>query len=162
MLAPRKNILAACTAAVLAMLTGCDATPVGHGDMNLPAGDAAQGRELFISLGCADCHNVVGAELPDVVDAGQPRVLLGSTAGRSMTYGRLVTSVVNPSHKLTRRYKAEDVSVDGESLMRSYNDVITITELTHLVAFLQAHYEAAQRPGYKYRVYDYSAADEQE
>ena len=159
---PRKTISALATISALTILAGCDAASPVQGDVYLPEGNAENGRELFVSLGCAECHGVVGANLPRSENPDNPRVLLGSTSGRTMSYGRLVTSIVNPSHKLTGRYRSEDVSVDGESKMTSYNDVVTVSQLTDLVAFLQSHYEAAERPGYKYRVYDYSAADEKE
>jgi hypothetical protein len=44
--------------------------------------------------------------------------------------------------------------------MTSYNDVLTVTQLTDLVAFLQAHYEKAERPGYKYPVYTDQSDDD--
>ena len=38
--------------------------------------------------------------------------------------------------------------------MTTYNDVMTVTQLTDLVAFLQAHYEDVRHPRYKYTRYD--------
>ena len=136
-------------------LSACQQGGPGQGEVHLPEGDANRGQELFVSLGCASCHNVVGAELPEPAAAGPVRVLLGSRTGRRMSYGQLVTSIVNPSHKLAGRYRTDEVSADGVSLMANYNDVLTVTQLADLVAFLEAHYEAADRPGYKYPVYDY-------
>ena len=147
-----------CTA--LFALSACQQGNPGQGDVHLPEGDATNGQALFVSLGCASCHNVVGAELPEADTAGPVRVLLGSRTGRRMSYGQLVTSIVNPSHKLARRYRADEVSADGASLMATYNDVLTVTQLTDLVAFLEAHYEAVDRPGYKYPVYDYQSDSE--
>jgi len=46
--------------------------------------------------------------------------------------------------------------------MTIYNDVLTVTQLTDLVAFLQAHYEQADRPGYRYPAYTYKAKDDSE
>ena len=126
----------------------------------LPEGDAAIGKQNFVSLGCINCHVVIGAELPDPVEAGPVRVRLGSRTGRKMSYGQLVTAIVNPSHRLPIGHERTGVSVDGESRMKSFNDVMTITQLTDIVTFLQAHYTEAERPGYKYPVYDYrSGAD---
>jgi len=79
-----------------------------------------------------------------------------------MSYGQLATSIVNPSHRLSRRYRTDEVSQEGESLMTSYNDVLTVTQLTDLIAFLQAHYREAERPGYKYPVYTYQSDDDTE
>lgn len=68
-------------------------------------------------------------------------VALGGQTPRVATYGELVTSIINPSHRLAKGYSREAVSTDGVSKMRNYNDVMTIDELINLVAFLQAQYE---------------------
>ena len=146
----------------LLCVSACEQVEQRQGAIHLPEGDATKGAEHFVSLGCVNCHQVVGAELPDPVDAGPVRVLLGSNTGRAMSYNKLVTSIVNPSHKLTTRYRKDKVSQEGQSLMTSYNDVLTVTQLTDLVAFLQAHYVQAERPGYKYPVYSYKSDSESE
>jgi hypothetical protein len=74
-----------------------------------------------------------------------------------MSYGQLVTAIVNPSHRLPIGHRRTGVSEDGESRMTAYNDVLTVTQLTDLVAFLQLHYTAAERPGYEFPVYDYTS-----
>jgi hypothetical protein len=70
-------------------------------------------------------------------------VTLGGEVTRVKTYGELVTSIINPSHRLARGYPTEEVSAAGESLMAlAYlNDVMTVQQLIDLVAFLQARYE---------------------
>ncbi len=144
----------------LLCLSGCQRDDRRQGDVYLPEGDAARGEMHFVSLGCVSCHVVVDAELPEPAEAGPVRVLLGSRTGRRMSYGQLVTSIVNPSHRLSSRYRRDEVSHEGVSLMASYNDVLTVTQLTDLVAFLQAHYKEADRPGYQYPVYTYQPGDE--
>ena len=123
--------------------------------VNLPPGDAAQGAAHFVQLGCTSCHVVVGADLPEPDEVGPVRVWLGTRTGRTLSYGQLVTSIVNPSHRLATRYSKDKISEQGESLMTNLNEVITVAQLTDLVAFLQAHYERSERPGYKYPVYTY-------
>ena len=142
----------------LAALAGCGGG--ASSDLHLPKGDPEQGRELFISLGCIGCHTVTGADLPEPAERGTIKVRLGTKVGRSLSYGQLVTAVVNPSHRLATRYRKDEVSEDGESLMETYNDTMTVTQLTDLVAFLQAHYERAERPGYQYPTYDLAPGDE--
>jgi hypothetical protein len=70
-------------------------------------------------------------------------VTLGGEVTRVKTYGELVTSIINPSHRLAQGYPTEEVSAAGESLMAlAYlNDVMTVQQLIDLVAFLQARYE---------------------
>jgi hypothetical protein len=77
--------------------------------------------------------------------AGAVDVELGGTVTRVKTYGELVTSIINPSHKLAPGYPLDEISTDGESLMTlaHLNDVMTVQQLIDLVAFLQARYQVA-------------------
>jgi len=74
---------------------------------------------------------------------GEPLVTLGGQVTRVRTYGELVTSIINPSHRLAPGYPIEDISRVGESLMAlAYlNEVMTVQQLVDLVAFLQTRYE---------------------
>jgi len=157
--AQRSRLLALCA---LICLSACDLDNRRQGDIYLPEGDAAKGKMHFVSLGCVSCHSVIGVELPEPAEAGPVRVLLGSRTGPRMSYGQLVTSIVNPSHRLSARYRRDEVSQEGKSLMTLYNDVLTVTQLTDLVAFLQTHYEKADRPGYDYPAHTYKAKDDSE
>ncbi len=140
----------------LSALLGLSACDPFEESFVLPEGDAEAGKTHFVSLGCVNCHVVVGAELPEPSAEGPVRVQLGSRTGRKMTYGQLVTAIVNPSHRLPIGHDRTGLSADGQSRMPVYNDVLTVTQLTDLIAFLQPHYTEAERPGYKYPVYDYS------
>lgn len=144
----------------LFLIAACSPEPATQATVNLPPGDAAKGEAHFVSLGCTGCHVVIGADLPEAAEAGPVRVRLGSRTGRTLSYGQLVTSIVNPSHRLATRYSKDKISVEGQSLMTNFNEVITVAQLTDLVAFLQAHYEESERPGYKYPVYTYGANEE--
>lgn len=152
----RHQIIRFAALAALIGLAGCNLADSGTSNIHLPEGDVDEGQAHFVALGCVSCHTVSGAELPELAATGPRRVLLGA---RRMTYGELVTAVVNPSHRLSPRYRRAEVSQDNESLMTTYNDVMTVTELTDIVAFLQAHHETAPRPGYTYPVYKYGSDD---
>ena len=134
-------------------IAGCvnEKSPRGF---RLPDGNAAQGEQNFISHGCFNCHTIADVELPDPTVTGPVTVPLGGETTRVHTYGELVTSVINPSHRLaTRGLSAEEVTdSEGKSLMRNYNDVMTIQELVDIVAFLQAHYKVVP-PEYTYPYY---------
>lgn len=151
----RKIVLKLLALCALPWLFACTQDSRMEGNVFLPEGDAAQGKAHFVSLGCTSCHVVVGADLPEPEADAPVRVILGSRTGRIMTYGDLVTSIINPSHKLARRYRKDEVSEEGQSIMKVYNDVMTVTQLSDLVAFLEKHYEKADRPGYRYPVYKY-------
>lgn len=116
-------------------------------DFVLPEGDAAAGKALFVSYGCIGCHTIPNTDLPEPEADGPVRVIIGGRVSRVKTYPELVTSIVNPSHRISARYyRADEVSQDGESLMAAYNDVMTVTELINLVAFLESRYEAFEPP----------------
>jgi mono/diheme cytochrome c family protein len=108
----------------------------------LPDGNADRGLEVFTRLQCHACHSVEGLELR-YLGTGAADVKLGGTVTRVKTYGELVTSIINPSHKLAPGYRPDAVSTDGESLMTlaRVNDVMTVQQLIDIVAFLQARYE---------------------
>ncbi len=130
-------------AALLAVATAaCDAGPKSGRGFTLPEGDAARGEEVFVQLQCTDCHSV--ADRDDLREGVVPvlNVQLGGKTPRIATYGELVTSVINPSHRIAQRASGQPVETpEGESLMRNYNDVMTVAELIDLVAFLQDQYE---------------------
>ena len=128
--------------ALAAALVGCGSGPKSGKGFTLPDGDKAQGLEVFKQMRCYDCHAVSGVELPDAEEPDQTVIRLGGKVARIKTYGELVTSIINPSHRLARGYAKEQiVSEEGGSKMKTYNDVMTVNELIDLVAFLQSHYE---------------------
>lgn len=122
-------------------LSGCDVGPKSARGFRLPDGDAARGEKLFSDMGCPACHDVAGRPgLREGVDA-QMTVVIGGPTPRIRNYGELVTSVINPSHEIARGYERNTVSTDGESLMRNYNDVMTVSEMIDIVAFIQRQYQ---------------------
>ncbi len=128
-----------------AALHAC-ATDSGRG-IHLPRGDADRGRDAFVELRCHVCHEVEGFEPPTALVA-QTRVKLGGQTARVKTYGDLVTSIANPSHRLARGYPPEAVTVDGVPLMSLIylNELMTVQQLVDVVAFLQAEYEVVPPP----------------
>lgn len=127
------------TAAIITvalLLSACE--PQARG-FSLPPGDVDRGRAAFVELGCAQCHKVVGEPELEVAD---PRleISLGGRTTRVKTYGDLVTSIINPSHRISATGPGT-TNADGTSTMRVYNDVMTVQQLVDLVTFLQDHYE---------------------
>ena len=126
-------------AALLA--SGCEVGPKSGAGLRLPDGDVGRGEIAFRELGCDRCHDVAGLAPPEG-ERPDPVVVIGGTVSRVETYGELVTSIVNPSHELSRRYPAEAVSEgEGVSRMESFNDVMTVSQLLDLTTFLQSKYE---------------------
>ena len=127
--------------ALLTLIAGCDAGPKSARGFTLPDGDVEAGKAAFLGFRCYDCHTIKGVDLPVAEQPGQVLVHLGGKVGRIKTYGELVTSIINPSHRLAKGYAEANVAREGKSNMTVYNDVMTVRELTDLVAFLQSHYE---------------------
>ena len=135
----------------LVLLGGCEADRMSERGFSLPEGSELLGREAFEYLHCHECHTVAGETFPLLPDA-EPYVELGGKVSSIKTYGQLVTSIINPSHKLASKYPREVVSQDGESNMPNYNGVMTVQELTDIVMFLQPKYEVVVPQTY-YRPY---------
>jgi hypothetical protein len=123
------------------ILEAC-AAQLGTG-FHLPQGDALRGRDAFIALACQSCHTVEG-ERPPLTGPEAGSVILGGDTARVKTYGDLVTSIVNPSHEVARKYRHRDSLMTYAYL----NDVITVQQLIDIVAFLQDAYEVVPLPVY--------------
>ena len=135
-----------------AVLVGCERDMMSEKGFALPEGDPVAGREAFVELQCFECHTVTGEEFPLIPGIDPPYVELGGRVTKVKTYGELVTSIINPSHKLAKGYAAELVSVDGESGMPYYNHYLTVQQLNDIVMYLQPHYDVVA-PNMQYRVY---------
>jgi mono/diheme cytochrome c family protein len=136
----------------LATLAGCEADRMSEKGFSLPEGNALDGQKAFVYLHCYECHTIEGVDLPPVTSDEQPYVQLGGKVSQVKTYGQLVTSIINPSHKLAPGYPLETIAEDGQSKMPVYNGFMTVQELIDIVSFLQPHYEVIV-PKYYYRVY---------
>ena len=135
-------------------LAACDTGPKSARGFRLPDGDAAKGQEIFVELQCISCHRISGLELPAPNAPGPVTVILGGETQTIKTYGELVSSIINPSHKLILGYPEEEIAPQGKSLMTIYNDRMTVQQLIDLVAFLQSKYELVI-PEYTYYGYRY-------
>jgi len=112
----------------------------------LPAGDINSGKQLFVSMYCNDCHSIGDiTRSAEGESGGAPLIQLGGEVTALKAYGELVTSVINPSHKISQRNQASQELTDpeGASKMeaRCYNDVMSVQELIDIVAFLQSEYK---------------------
>ena len=144
-----KYIYALLTAVILAGLIACNSGPRSPVGFRLPEGDIDQGRAAFVELQCNSCHTVDGVDLPDPVLIPSPSatVALGGQVYEIRTDGYLVTSIINPSHRLVRGLTEEQVTTSvGESKMPDYIEIMTVQQLTDLVSFLQSHYTVIPPP----------------
>lgn len=125
----------------LLLIAGCGGPKSGRG-FTLPDGDADRGRAAFVAIRCHTCHTVSGVEFPET-EKGKLNVPLGGKAPRIQTYGELVTSIINPSHKVAEGYAEAQAGESGalKSKMVNNNDAMTVSQLIDIVKFLQSHYE---------------------
>lgn len=129
------------------LLAACDIGPNSGRGFSLPEGSAERGRATFVELECNACHSVGDIEHISG-GADDIHLKLGGQTTVIKTYGDLVTSVINPSHKIIQRYSKQKVfTEEGESKMVAYNDVMTVQQLVDLVTYLESHYEVV--PAYR-------------
>ncbi len=141
-----------CGAAIL-FLAACDSGPTGSMGFTLPDGNVEQGKANYIAFKCNTCH--VNEQVPQLKtgDAATISVTLGGETTRIKTYGELVTSIINPSHRVARRNSPDMADAEGHSKMVTFNDVMTVTQLIDLVAFIQSNYKLSPYSSSKYPVY---------
>lgn len=129
---------------LISIVAACSYGPDSPKGFSLPEGDADKGQKVFMQYQCLTCHALKGFEDSSVIKEFDTPIPLGGTSSVVKTYAQLVTSVINPSHKLApvSRFNQEKmINDDGSSKMRVFNDVMTVQELIDLVAFLQPKYE---------------------
>ena len=111
-------------------------TACGEGQgFALPEGDQNAGKRTFTMYNCNDCHSIGTIQFAGA--DGDTHITLGGESTKLKTYGELVTSVINPSHKVSSRHQGV---VDAGTEMRKYNDIMTVQELVDIVTFLQSEY----------------------
>jgi len=115
-----------------------------------PEGDIEAGKATFKRLACNECHSISKIEWAGGTDS--LNIPLGGEVSSLKSYGQLVTSVINPSHKIAGRYKKNTVTEEGLSKMKNYNEVMTVQELIDIVTFLQSEYDVVS-PRTDYRPY---------
>lgn len=123
---------------------GC--TLEGRG-FKLPPGEVAAGKAAFVELACNECHTVADIAIQADANSGY-ELALGGKVSRIKTYGELVTSIINPSHKIARFRSAKSLEAEGASAMRTYNSVMTVQQLVDLVTFLETQYDLEYRQPY--------------
>ena len=121
----------------------------------LPDGDIAQGEQVFVDLNCHACHTIPGVEFPEV-DSELPFILeIGGEVLRVKNYGELLTSVVNPDHIISRKYRDMMKQAERDAIMTPMpyrGEDMTVAELIDLVEFLHSHYIRLQ-PNYYHGYY---------
>ncbi|MFK7733614.1 MAG: c-type cytochrome [Pseudomonadales bacterium] len=135
------------------LICGCDKGADSPRGFSLPEGNSDRGRIAFVDNRCSDCHSIEGLQLGEASENRELNIIIGGQSPNVKTYADIVTSIINPSHRVLPRHRADGTDENGQSKMRVYNDVLTVTELIDLVAFLQPKYEFMPYYYTRYRAY---------
>lgn len=128
--------------ATAALGTGCTTYPT----FGFPAeqGDIEAGRGAFLAHGCNRCHSVAGVSLPEFPGASSPLIELGGETSSIKAYSELVTSIINPNHRISERYREQLTQRTRGPLetqmTTAHIETMTIRQLINLVAFLDSRY----------------------
>ena len=133
--------------ATLLAAAGCE-----RKEFVLPPGDKAAGKQAFTELKCNSCHSVTNQIEHAPLTPGAIHVELGGTVSRVKTYDDLVTSIINPSHRLSRGTNLRTTTPEGQSRMPVYNEVMSVQQLIDITSFLDPTYQVWVPP---YAVYQY-------
>lgn len=141
---PHKKILGMAT--LLSLAAGCN--PQAR-EFALPEGDAEQGEIAYLELQCNSCHSRANSPSLDLEGID---IKLGGTVSRIDSYAALVTSIINPSHRIKRTHEIGGALPDGSSAMQTYNELMTVQQLVDLVTMLQLEYQVPM-PVYPYTIH---------
>jgi len=107
-------------------------------------GDPEAGRQAFVDHQCHQCHSVAGVQLPPLAGASTILLELGGETAFVKSKGELLTSIVNPNHAISERYR-DQLLTRGELPLDSpmpmpHIDTMTVRQLIDLIAFLDSRY----------------------
>src|SRR5512134_84494 len=72
-------------------------------------GDSVAGRQAFIDHRCHQCHSVADERLPPLAGADRPILELGGPTSVVRSYADLTTSIINPNHAISERYRDQQL-----------------------------------------------------
>jgi mono/diheme cytochrome c family protein len=113
-------------------------------ELPVEEGDIEAGRQAFIDHQCHRCHNVAGERLPELAGASSSLLELGGETSYVKAYSDLVTSIINPDHRISEEYAermAQRTLLPLQSPMpMAHIDTMTVRQLIDIVAFLDSRY----------------------
>ena len=127
--------------AVAMLIAGCATTNFGF---PIERGSVDNGQQAFIDHQCHQCHSVSGVSMPPLAGASPPILELGGEQISAQTFAGLMTSIINPNHVISERYR-EQLRLSAEVPLNSpmpmpHIDTMTVRQLIDLVTFLDSRY----------------------
>jgi mono/diheme cytochrome c family protein len=130
------------TLMLAAVATGCSYQP--RFGFPVERGNIEEGRQAFIDHRCHACHTLAGVRLPDLAGASAPLLELGGETGYVKAYSELVTSIINPNHRISEQYREQmrnrAIAPLTSPMPAAHVDTMTVRQLIDLVAFLDSRY----------------------
>jgi Cytochrome c len=124
------------------MVSGCTYYPTFG--FPVEEGSIEDGQQAFVDLQCTRCHTVAGVTLPRPAGASTPMLELGGETSYLRAYSELVTSIINPNHRIADEYRER---MERRTLLpldspmpATYIDTMTVRQLIDIVAFLDSRY----------------------
>ena len=143
----RNAILAVFGTAVFGTLAaGCASTSLFG--FPVEEGDIVAGRQAFIDHRCHQCHSVADERLPPLAGADRPVLELGGPTAAVRSYAELTTSIINPNHAISERYREQQlaklqITVDSP-MPRPSLDTMSVRQLIDIVTFLDSKYQTLE------------------
>lgn len=137
------NIRLICTWTLMCVLfffiqSGCES----QNTLVLPTGgDIEAGKLAFRRMSCDQCHSTPDIPWKGLELEGDVHVRIGDLNKKPVSYGELVTSIIDPSYKIAKRHVLEMTTKDWASKMRRYNELMTVQDLVDIVTYLEEVYE---------------------
>ena len=139
---PLKKLGTLALIGLLPLAAGCAYDPTFS--FPIEQGNVEAGRQAFIDHHCHQCHTIANLRLPELAGAGPPLLELGGETATAKSYAELMTSIVNPNHSISERYRDQQLlqgNLPLESPMPMPSiDRMTVRQLIDLVAFLDSRY----------------------
>src|SRR5262245_40261648 len=102
----------------------------------LPGGDAARGRQVFVDLECYKCHAVKGENFP--ASGGDAKNVGPELTGMGSHHPAEYFAESNPAPHAVIPHGPGHTGPDGTSIMPSYAESLSVTQLVDLVAFVRS------------------------
>lgn len=102
----------------------------------MPPGDAAKGREVFVTMECFACHEVKDEDFPKTSKRGHEPgpELTGMGSHHPAEY--FAESIMNPNRVIVQG--TGYTGPDGLSKMPGYGETMTVQQLVDVVAYLKS------------------------
>jgi len=138
-----KSVSIALGAVSTVLAAGCASSTIFG--FPVEQGDVAAGRQAFIDHRCQQCHSIADERLPPLAGADRPILELGGPTTYVRSYADLTTSIINPDHAISERYRDQallrgELPLESPMPMPSL-DNMTVRQLIDIVAFLDSKYE---------------------